>query len=224
MKTRIPLIPLFALFVATIVVAVGLTKSGVAGQPPSAMRADDDDHRFRLTSTTFQKGTVLPSLMISNISIGSVCVGQNTSPELSWTDAPRGTKSFVVTLFDTTAAFTHWAVYNIPASTTSLAENAGANQNLSTPFGDQTVNDLGLPGYIGPCPPSGLVHNYEFTVFALDKEHLDLPSAVGFPPDAETLYRAMFDHVIDRANYSGVFSCPADSSFSVSPSPTGTCS
>ena len=219
MKRRIPLL---ALFVGTILAALGLT--GVAAQPPTPMGGDTGDHHFRLTSTTFEKGTVLPSTMISNISIGSVCVGQNTTPELSWTDAPRGTKSFVVTLFDTTAAFTHWAVYNIPASTTSLAENAGANTNLSTPFGDQTVNDLGLPGYIGPCPPSGLVHNYEFTVFALDKEHLDLPSAVGFPPDAETLYRAMFDHVIDHANYSGVFSCPADSSFSVSPSPPGTCS
>jgi Raf kinase inhibitor-like YbhB/YbcL family protein len=219
MKRRIPLL---AFFVGTILAALGL--SGVAAQPPTPMRAGADDHHFRLTSTTFARGAVLPSSMISNISIGSVCVGQNTTPELSWTNAPGGTKSFVVTLFDTTAAFTHWAVYNIPASTTSLAENAGANTSLSAPFGDQTLNDLGLPGYIGPCPPSGLVHNYEFTVFALDKEHLDLPSAVGFPPDAETLYRAMFDHVIDRANYSGVFSCPADSSFSVSSSPPGTCS
>jgi Raf kinase inhibitor-like YbhB/YbcL family protein len=222
MKARI--IALFALFVGTIAAAVGWTTSGGGGPPPATGAAWDDDHHFRLTSTTFQKGAVLPGLMISNISIGSVCVGQNTTPELSWKDAPRGTKSFVVTLFDTTAGFTHWAVYNIPVSTTSLPENAGANTNLSTPFGDQTVNDLGLPGYIGPCPPSGLVHNYEFTVFALDKEHFELPSAVGFPPDAETLYRAMFDHVIDRANYSGVFSCPANSSFSVSPNPAGTCS
>lgn len=221
MRTRVFL---FALFVGVIGATLGVTSNRVASQPLSAMRADDEQHHFRLTSMTFGKGTILPSSMIANISIGSVCAGQNTTPELAWEDAPPRTRSFVVTLFDITAGFTHWAVYNIPASTTNLAENAGANTNLSTPFGDQTVNDLGLPGYIGPCPPSGLVHDYEFTVFALDKEHLDLPSAAGFPPDAETLYRAMFDHVIDRASYSGAFSCPADSSFSVSANPTGTCS
>jgi Raf kinase inhibitor-like YbhB/YbcL family protein len=184
------------------------------------------DQQFRLTSTTIQNDTMVPSSLVFNSELGSICAGGNESPELSWTDPPRGTKSFVFVVFDKTAGFTHWGVYNIHLSTTQLAANAGSNASETTSFGDQIVNDAGLFGYTGPCPPSGLVHHYQFTVYALDVDHIDLhPSPAPFFADAETLYRAMFDHVLGSASITDPFSCPADSTpTATNPTPTGTCS
>ena len=66
--------------------------------------------------------------------------GGNESPELSWTNVPRGTQSLVVIAYDVTASLTYWGMYNIdPANTTGLPENAGV---VNSPFGEQVVNDL----------------------------------------------------------------------------------
>lgn len=57
------------------------------------------------------------------------CTGHNTSPQLSWIDAPKDTKSFAVTIFDvdapTGSGWWHWLIYNIPADVTELKEDAG---------------------------------------------------------------------------------------------------
>src|SRR5262249_11526371 len=54
---------------------------------------------------------------------------QGVSPQLSWSGAPAGTASFVLIMHDVDAAFpaqnlgsdiTHWVVWNIPGSTTSI--------------------------------------------------------------------------------------------------------
>ena len=94
---------------------------------------------FRLSSTTFANGTTLPLSMINNNIVNGVNVcsldgapGGNQSPELSWTNAPAGTTSFVVTAYDRTAAFTHWGMYNISPRLTGLPENAGV---AGSPFG-----------------------------------------------------------------------------------------
>src|SRR5580658_6916693 len=81
-----------------------------------------EQRKMELSSTTFADGGVLPISMIfeSPTSAGTnACSidgspGGNTSPELSWTNAPRATQTFAVVLYDTTAAFTHWGIYNIP--------------------------------------------------------------------------------------------------------------
>jgi Raf kinase inhibitor-like YbhB/YbcL family protein len=222
MKTRVAL---SVLFVGLVVILAGAAARGKAGQPLPALRAVNSESHFRLSSNNFEDGKTIPPSMIANTTIGSVCDGKNRSPELSWTDAPEGTKSFVVTLYDKTAGVTHWGAYNIPATTDKLDENAGQYAKADVPFGNEVVNSVFFTfGYLGPCPPSGLVHHYEFTVYALDKEHLDLPSPPGFPPDPEALYRAMFEHVVDKASLFGHLSCPADSTpTAIDPNPTGTC-
>jgi Raf kinase inhibitor-like YbhB/YbcL family protein len=222
MKTRVVL-PV--LFLGLVVILVGAAARSKAAQSQQALPAADWESHFHLSSKIFEDGEAIPNSMIANTTVGSVCDGQNRSPELSWTDAPEGTKSFVVTLYDRTAGVTHWAAYNIPPTIYKLDENAGRHTTAEVPFGDQTVNSVFFTfGYLGPCPPSGLVHHYEFTVYALDKDHLDLPSPPGFPPDPEALYRAMFDHVLDKASISGHLSCPADSTpTATDPNPTGTC-
>jgi Raf kinase inhibitor-like YbhB/YbcL family protein len=63
-------------------------------------------------------------------------------------------------------------VVDIPATVTSLPENASAGE---LPRGAmQTVTDFGPPGYGGPSPPPGKPHRYIFTVYALKVARLGL--------------------------------------------------
>lgn len=172
---------------------------------------------FQLTSTTFQNGTILPISTIDNIVVNGVnacsingAPGGDQSPELSWTGAPPGTRSFVVVLFDVTASFTHWGMYNIAGRATGLPQDAGV---AGSTFGAQIVNDFGLAEYDGPCPPANyapFVHDYVFTVYALDID-LRLPGSANFPANAETLYHALIDagrggHILASASLVGLYS------------------
>jgi Raf kinase inhibitor-like YbhB/YbcL family protein len=175
-------------------------------------------HQFELTSTTFQNDTTLPLSTIHNIIVhrSNGCSldgspGGNQSPELSWTDAPPQTASFVVTTYDTTANFTHWGMYNISATAHGLPENAGV---AGSTFGNQIVNDFGVGAeYDGPCPPANFppnVHHYVFTVYALDIT-LQLPASQNFPATAETLYQALIKageqgHILASASITGLYS------------------
>ena len=101
-------------------------------------------------------------------------------------DGALGTRSYVVAMFDVTASFTHWGMYNISARTNGLPEGAGA---AGSTYGAQVYNDFYLQGYDGPCPPVGVEpysHQYVVTVYALDKE-LQLPQSAGFRPRGNPL-------------------------------------
>jgi len=85
-----------------------------------ASAQDAQDGRFRVSSTTFENGTVMPLITINNIEANGVnacsidgAPGGDESPELSWANAPHGTRSFAVTAFDVTAGFAHWRMYDI---------------------------------------------------------------------------------------------------------------
>jgi len=171
---------------------------------------DDSDwhHRFQLSSTTFTDGGTLPlSMVLGSNYCTYISGGGDQSPELSWKNAPRETRSFVVTLFDVTASFTHWGMYNISRKTTELPEDAGV---AGSPYGQQVFNDFFLGAeYDGPCPPNNItpvVHDYVFTVFALDSDLHLASSPPNFPAAAETLYRAMLGHVLKTASIHGYFS------------------
>lgn len=93
------------------------------------------------------------------------CGGNNISPQLRWTDSPAGALAFAVTLLDLSANnFVHWIIWNIPATTTSLDQNASANPPAGT---GQATNAYGDFGYGGPCPPATETHTYQFKVWAL---------------------------------------------------------
>lgn len=133
---------------------------------------------FSLTSTDLKQGQPIPMQFWG-------CTGTGISPQLSWSGAPAGTRSYAITLFDpdapTGSGFWHWVAWDIPASTTSLPEAA------TLPAGAVSGrNDGGGFGYTGPCPPVGdITHHYHFTVIALNVPSLGLPAdtsdaAVGF--------------------------------------------
>ena len=103
---------------------------------------------MRLTSTAFGDGDSIPSQYTG--------VGVDTSPALSWTGAPEGTRAFAVICHDPDAplvtpggtyGFVHWVLYNIPGSRSELGEGSS----------DFTggKNDFGNVGYGGPMPPVG---------------------------------------------------------------------
>ena len=147
-----------------------------------------------LTSPDIKQGARMADEQVFN---GWGCPGKNVSPELSWSGAPKGTKSFAVSVYDpdapTGSGFWHWWVANIPASATSLPKGAGDAAGTGLPAGSlQVRNDYSAVGYGGPCPPKGKPHHYRVTVYALDVEKLDVdanasPAVVGFNVHAHML-------------------------------------
>ncbi|HWC64394.1 MAG TPA: YbhB/YbcL family Raf kinase inhibitor-like protein [Rhizomicrobium sp.] len=97
------------------------------------------------------------------------CPGKNVSPELAWHDAPAGTKSFAILMYDVDgqygAGVSHWVAYNIPATRTELKEGE-ATAGVGFTGGKGT---RGNANYLGPCPPKGDgPHHYSITVMATD--------------------------------------------------------
>jgi Raf kinase inhibitor-like YbhB/YbcL family protein len=173
---------------------------------------------FQLHSAAFlNDGTPPLSMILNNQSNGmntctaSGAAGGDQSPELYWTDIPSGTRSFVVVLYDTTASFTHWGMYNISANLNELPQNAGAPGSR---YGTQIENDFDLgQQYDGPCPPAGVapeIHTYAFTVYALSTT-LNLPGSANFPANGETLYHALIaagerGQILGQASLSALYS------------------
>ncbi|MFP5245591.1 MAG: YbhB/YbcL family Raf kinase inhibitor-like protein [Thermoanaerobaculia bacterium] len=154
---------------------------------------------FTLTSPAFKEGETMPESTVLN---GLACKGPNRSPELVWSNAPEGTKSFALICDDYEArdgdGFIHWVAFNIPASVTRLPENAGAsNQNLVHAYSDFLQRK-----YDGPCPPEGPAHKYRFTLYALD-----LPSIedAGTPMTWRKLRVIIKGHVLGEASLTGLY-------------------
>ena len=133
---------------------------------------------FTLTSKDL--GGQLSDLQVFS---GFGCTGKNISPQLTWKNAPTGTKSFAVTVYDpdapTGSGWWHWVLFNIPATITQLGADTGNQTKELAPKGSvQSVTDYGKPGFGGACPPVGdKPHRYIFTVHALKVEKLELDSA-----------------------------------------------
>lgn len=159
---------------------------------------------FTVTSTSFTDGGTLPDSQVSGI-FGAG--GQDLSPQLSWSGFPAETQSFVVTVYDpdapTVSGFWHWAVANIPASVTELAEGAGDDTGSGLPDGAVTLNnDASLARFLGAAPPPGHgPHRYITVVNALNVPSLDLPA--GATP--AFLMFNLLDTAIARATITGTY-------------------
>ena len=159
--------------------------------------------QFSLTSTDMTDGSPLEPAQYDRDSGGA-----DISPQLSWWGFPAETQSFALTVFDpdapTGSGFWHWAVANLPVSVTDLASGAGAASASETgsalPAGSLTLpNELRLTSFVGAGPPPGTgTHRYQFIVYAVDVETLDLdpdstPGVLGFNLHFHTLARAVLE-------------------------------
>jgi Raf kinase inhibitor-like YbhB/YbcL family protein len=162
---------------------------------------------FTVVSSTVADGQPLPAAQLSGV-FGAG--GEDISPELSWSGFPAETKSFVVTMYDpeapTGSGFWHWVVADIPATTTSLPEDAGAPDSKTLPDGAvQLGGDAGMNRYIGGAPPAGSgVHEYYITVTALD----EATSGLGANASGAFLGFNIAGHTIARAS----LVCPTSAS------------
>lgn len=149
---------------------------------------------FAITSPAFTEGGVIPEEI--------TCNGNNTSPQLDWTDAPAGTLSFAIVLTDKTNNLRHSAIYDIPGNLTGLpadVEKAFAPSDVPGAHQTRSFNN-GPIGYRGPCP--GTVHTYEFAIYALDVAALPGLTMNSSPGDAET---AALTHDLAVAKLTGTY-------------------
>jgi Raf kinase inhibitor-like YbhB/YbcL family protein len=144
---------------------------------------------LELTSDAFTNGQSIPAKYS--------CVGKNISPALAWNEPPAGTQSFALIVDDPDApmgTWVHWVLFNIPADTRGLQENADTSA-LSV-----GKNSSGNMRYDGPCPPSG-THRYFFKLYALD-------STLSLSPGAtkEQVLKEMEGHILAQGELMGTFS------------------
>ena len=147
---------------------------------------------FTLSSTELQGQ--LTSKQVFN---GFGCSGENISPELSWKDAPKGTKSFAITVYDpdapTGSGWWHWVVFDISKDKFTLPSGFGNSESKDV---IQSMTDFGKTGFGGACPPKGdKAHRYIFTVHAIDVDTLKLdkntnPALAGYYINAHSIAKA----------------------------------
>lgn len=122
-----------------------------------------------------------------------------TSPQLRWSGAPEGTKSFAITCFDpdapTASGFWHWSAFNIPADVSELPAGAASEDGLGV-GAVVLAGDSGVQGYYGANPPAGHgPHRYLYVVHAVDAEldpsEIANPTQLGFNLYFHTLGRAI---------------------------------
>jgi len=137
--------------------------------------------KMKLISPAFNEGEEIP--------IKYTCNGQDINPELIIEGVPENTESLVLIVDDPDApfgTFTHWVLFNIPATIRKIKEN-------SIPQGSKEgKNDFNKINYGGPCPPSG-IHRYRFKLYALDTT-LNLKEGAS----KQEVENAMKGHILEK--------------------------
>ena len=152
---------------------------------------------FTVTSSDIKPGMMLSSAQVYD---AHGCTGENISPQLSWNHAPVETKSFAIICHDPDAprknGWYHWLVINIPSNINSIAAGGKIAEAI------ETITDFGQNAYGGACPPVNHgIHRYNFTVYALDTEKLEI-NPQSAPLDVESLVKS---HAIAQATLTGVY-------------------
>src|SRR5499425_1075087 len=183
--------------------AQGQPPAGGAGAPPpGGPGGAPRPPPLLMTTTAFEDGGVIPDKYTQ--AAGATA----PSPELKWSQVPMGTQSFVLLMHDPEPVLqkgskmdiTHWLVWNIPGTSTGLAEGVMAGE---LPDGTRQVS-LRSNAYMGPGAGPGPYHHYTFELYALDTK-LDIPQpAAGTTPQQvveirNNIMNAMDNHVIGKA-------------------------
>lgn len=154
-----------------------------------------------ISSPDFKDGGKLPAWTLWGKD--AACPGRDQAPALRWTNPPAGTKGYAVVVNDVdtpmSPGFTHWIVYNIPGTVTSLAGHG------SNPYSEGATDYDGVTtGFAGPCPPpTGQPHHYVFRVYALDTA-----SVPGTGLTDSELLSEISDHMLWSASMIGTVQLP----------------
>ena len=179
--------------------AAALVAQAPQGPPPGGGRGrGPQTPPLLMTTTAFEDGGVIPDKYTQ--AAGAMA----PSPALLWSQVPMGTQSFVIIMHDPEPVLnkgskmdiTHWVMWNIPGTSTGLAEGVAAGE---LPDGSRQVS-LRSNSYMGPGAPPGPYHHYTFELYALDIK-LDVPQ--GTPQQAAdtrtAIVNAMDGHVLGKA-------------------------
>jgi len=154
---------------------------------------------FTIESSAFSAGASIPEQHTAD--------GDDISPAFSWKNAPLGTRSFVLIMDDPDAVpvggavWDHWILFDIPASTTALDEDAGAEGDGNLPAGAKHgTNSWKSAYYQGPDPPPGADHRYFFKLYALNTA--ELTSSGNTKADMEA---AMKGHILGEIEFMGTY-------------------
>lgn len=139
-----------------------------------------------IKSSAFNNGKSIPSQY--------TCDGEDTNPQLMFSDVPESAKSLALIMDDPdspTGIWTHWLLWNISPNTKEIFEGKvprGALQGETT---------FGAAHYGGPCPGKGN-HRYFFKLYALDTV-LNVKAGTG----KDALVDAMKGHILTETEMYG---------------------
>jgi Raf kinase inhibitor-like YbhB/YbcL family protein len=153
---------------------ISATLALLSALPVFLLAAATPAAKFVLSSSAFADGKAIPARHANS----GVADGQNISPPLLWANLPEGTKSLAVACIDRhpiANSWVHWLIIDIPASSNGLPE--GTSRTTMLPAGAKELrNSFGSTGWGGPQPPPGSgSHLYEFLLYALSVQSLNLP-------------------------------------------------
>jgi Raf kinase inhibitor-like YbhB/YbcL family protein len=152
---------------------------------------------LKLASPSFDNESAIP--------VRHTCEGDDVSPALEWTGAPRDAKSFVLIVDDPDApdpaapkrVWTHWVLDDMPETAGGLDEDVSPDD---LPDGTREgLNDWDRTGWGGPCPPIGR-HRYFHRLYALNAMLGDLGR-----PTKKDVEQAMEGHVLEMAQLMGTY-------------------
>jgi len=126
----------------------------LAATMAAVLTATASARELRVSVDTFKNGETIPNKYAFCIPAvqGHTAPGLNLSPSISWSQGPRGTKSYAVMLYDTDSpaeqrekmnkegitmttavprrTFYHWVLVNIPSDIRSLTEGADSDARV----------------------------------------------------------------------------------------------
>jgi Raf kinase inhibitor-like YbhB/YbcL family protein len=192
------------IYLSTILAILGAQgRGGGRGRGPGQVQT------MTLTTTAWSDGGLIPPKYTQS--------GSEMSPGIQWSGAPQGTVSYVLTFVDVDTAVNNstdgtlqWMLWNIPGTTTSLAQNRPDGFDL-----EDGTHQLSVSGarYRGPgAPAAGPLHHYVMELFALDTT-LDIKVPAQGPQDPNpnpqairaSIMQAMAGHIRGKAAYVGLF-------------------
>lgn len=155
---------------------------------------------MKVFSDALSNGKYIPTRCANQ----SVTGGHDISLPIAWTDLPKGTKSFAISMVDkhpSANMAVHWLIINVSSNARAIGEGASRTRRLP-PGTIELRNSFGRSGYTGPVMAKGTGgHEFVLTVYALKVGELQLGPVSQFQQFQEELP----GKVIETAGFVAVF-------------------